>query len=98
MKSEMPADEKTPDENKLRGKDLPDERYQQLGLFSIIVAELTVVPGALAGLAYYLTHPNTHLGISWKLWTGLGGVLGFVIGMVRVVQLTRAAERKSNRP
>lgn len=71
-----------------------DERFRQLGLFSIIVAELTLVPGALGYLAYRLTQPDAPLGVSWKVWTAIGTALGFGVGFYRIYLLTRAANKR----
>lgn len=54
-------------------------QYSQLALFSIIVAEMTVVPASLAGVAYYFTKS--------MLWTGVGAVVGLGVGFYRIYLL-----------
>jgi hypothetical protein len=67
--------------------------YRQLGLFSIIVAELTLVPGGLGGITYYLTRGQAPLGVSWKVWTGMAVGLGFGIAFYRIFLLSRQMKK-----
>ena len=70
-------------------QDDDSEKYKQLGLFSLIVAELTLLPGGLAGLTYYFVRQRDPLGISWKVWTGLAACLGFGLAFYRIFLLTK---------
>lgn len=68
--------------------------YKQLALFSIIVGELTILPGGLGGLVYYLTRNRDPLGLSWRVWTGVAVALGFGIAFWRIFLLSK--QKKKN--
>lgn len=79
-----PDSEETPPDSSGSGID-----FRQLGLFSIIVAELTVLPTVFGGGLYLLTRDRDPLGISWQVWTGIGAAIGFGIAFYRIFLLTK---------
>lgn len=85
---EDPKKDETPTESGGSGID-----YRQLGLFSVIVAELTLVPGGLGGLAYSLTRGRDPLGISWQVWTGAAVAFGFGVAFYRIFLLTKQMKK-----
>jgi ABC-type nitrate/sulfonate/bicarbonate transport system permease component len=62
-----------------------DERYKQLALFSVIMAEVVVTPVALGGLIYALTRNLPGRG----LYAALGALAGLVIAFYRISLLMK---------
>ena len=62
-----------------------DERYRQLALFSVIMAEVVVTPVALGGLVYALTRSLPGRGV----FASLGAVAGLVIAFYRISLLMK---------
>jgi hypothetical protein len=58
----------------------PDERYRQLALFTLIIAEVVVTPALLAGGMYWLFRegPFRNLAVLFA------ALVGLVIGFYRV--------------
>ena len=62
-----------------------DERYRQLALFSVIVAEVVFTPLALGGLLYFLARAH-----SFKIWLGMFvAMAGLAIAFYRITQLMK---------
>jgi hypothetical protein len=62
-----------------------DERYRQLALFSVIVAEVVITPVGLGGLVYALTK---HA--SGRVWYSLlAAMLGLIIAFYRISLLVK---------
>jgi hypothetical protein len=71
--------------------DSEKQKYQQLALFSIIVAEVVVTPSLLGGLAFFLLK-----GQSSQTWaTALAAFLGLGIGFYRIFRLIRRQQGKT---
>jgi hypothetical protein len=66
-----------------------DERYQQLGLFSIIIGHVMITPVILAGAAYTFLK-NSPIQVPSTIFLAL---LGIVIGFYRVYLLTQKKKR-----
>jgi hypothetical protein len=66
-----------------------DERYRQLALFSVIMAEVVVTPTALGGLVYWFAKGTTGR----AAYAALGALLGLGIGFYRISLLLK--KRKS---
>ena len=58
----------------------PDERYRQLALFSLIVAEVIITPAACGGLIYLLTRTSP----SRALFAFLGALVGLAVAFYRI--------------
>ena len=62
-----------------------DDRYRQLALFSVIVAEVVFTPLVLGGLLYFLARAH-----AFKIWLGMFGALGgLAIAFYRIIQLMK---------
>ncbi len=57
-----------------------ENRYRQLALFTVIIAEVVVTPSALGGLLHWLTRNRPFQNIA----TVLGAFIGLLIGFYRV--------------
>ena len=69
-----------------------EKKYKQLGLFSIIVAEVVVTPCALGGLTYWLTRGyGTQI-----LFSCLAAFLGLGIAIYRIYQLYKIQSRDTS--
>jgi hypothetical protein len=64
-------------------------RYRQLGLFSLIVAEMVVSPCLLGGLAFWLLR-DSSLRVTVTL---IAAMLGLVIAFYRISNLRRRVEK-----
>lgn len=67
-----------------------NEKYRQLAIFSVIVAEVVITPSALGGLAYWLLKEN-------KLQfpaTAFGAVVGLVIAFYRISLLNKKMDQR----
>ena len=62
--------------------DLNEKRFKQLGLFSVIVGELVVMPGSLGGLTYFLLK-GKEIQIPLTL---IAALAGFCLAMYRIYQ------------
>ena len=63
----------------------PDERYRQLALFTLILAEVAVTPSLLAGAAYWIFKSESFRNLA-VLFAAL---LGLCIGFYRVYLLQK---------
>ncbi len=62
-----------------------DERYRQLALFSVIVAEVVITPVGLGGLVYTLTKHSQG-----RVWYSLmAAILGLIIAFYRISLLVK---------
>jgi hypothetical protein len=66
-----------------------EKKYKQLGLFSIIVAEVVVTPCALGGLAYWLTKGHS----SQMLFASVAAFVGLGVAIYRIFQLYKIQSR-----
>lgn len=57
-----------------------DERYRQLALFTVIVAEVVVTPTLLAGVMYWLFRDHSFRNLSVLI----AALAGLIIGFYRV--------------
>jgi len=69
-----------------------DERYRQLGLFAVIMAEVVVTPVALGGLAYWLARGSQ----ARVPLAAIGAVAGLGVGFYRISLLLK--KRKGDEP
>lgn len=69
-----------------------DERYRQLALFSVIVAEVVITPAACGALVYFLTR-----GTGFRLGFSMIGVFGgLAIAFYRISLIMK--KQKQNDP
>ncbi len=62
-----------------------ENRYRQLSLFAVIVAEMVITPSTLGGLAYFLAKgSNTRV-----IYTGLGVMVGLGIAIYRIYLMSK---------
>jgi hypothetical protein len=85
MNSSSPEPNQNP--QKQKEDDSSRERYQQLALFSFIVAEIALLPLGLGGLVYFFLHD-----LKWGL---VGGGVGLLLGSYRVYLLLRRYSQKA---
>jgi hypothetical protein len=70
-----------------------DERYRQLALFSVIIAEVVITPVALGGLIYFATK-----GLPARMaLSAVGAVLGLVIAFYRISLLMKKGKDEPER-
>jgi positive regulator of sigma E activity len=71
----------------------PDERYRQLALFTLILAEVAVTPSILAGAAYWIFKNQSfrNLAVLFSTFMGLG------IGFYRVYLLQKRNQKNDTR-
>ena len=62
-----------------------DERFKQLALFSVIVAEVVITPAAIGGLVYYLARSLP----SRNFWVLLGALSGLGIAFYRIMLILK---------
>ena len=62
-----------------------DERFKQLALFSVIVAEVVITPAAIGGLVYYLARALP----SRNFWVLLGALSGLGIAFYRIMLILK---------
>ena len=62
-----------------------ENRFRQLSLFSVIVAELLIVPSGLGGGIYLLTQKSNYK----ILYAGLGVMLGLGLAIYRIFLMSK---------
>ena len=62
-----------------------DERYRQLALFSVILAEVVISPGALGALLFFLTKASPYR----AGFAILGALLGLGVAFYRISQMMK---------
>jgi len=70
-----------------------EERYRQLALFSVIVAEVVITPAALGGLVYALARHSSARG----LFAMLGALIGLVVAFYRISLMMKRNKDESDR-
>ena len=62
-----------------------DERYRQLALFSVIIAEVVITPVALGGLLFFLTKATPYR----AAFAIVGALLGLGVAFYRISQMMK---------
>ena len=67
-----------------------EDKYKQLGLFGVILAEVVITPSVLGGLVYWLMKNST-----FQLFgTSAAAVLGLGVGFYRISLLRKSMDSK----
>jgi len=70
----------------------PNERYRQLALFTLIIAEVVVTPSILAGGMYWLFSDRTYRNIA----VFIAALAGLIIGFYRVALIQKRMRKDDN--
>ena len=68
----------------------PSEKYRQLGLFGVIVAQVVIAPAALGGLVYFLMEGKS----GQYLFTAIAAVLGLGVAFYRISLIQKQSGKK----
>jgi positive regulator of sigma E activity len=70
----------------------PDERYKQLALFTLILAEVVVTPTVLAGGVYWLFRDQSFRNLA----VFIAALVGLIVGFYRVALIQKRMKKNES--
>jgi hypothetical protein len=70
----------------------PDERYKQLALFTLILAEVVVTPTVLAGGVYWLFRDQSFRNLA----VFIAALAGLIVGFYRVALIQKRMKKNES--